>query len=108
MVETKAAKRKGAKKVARRASHELQTEVKRIEKAAAERKVAAGARGDLPFRGGLFDPLHLRLQLVRRAPRHLLRALALCGLGLHHPGASPAPLTLSSPPPLACYRRTRT
>lgn len=46
MVETKAAKRKGAQKVARRASHELQTEVKRVEKAAAEKKTAAaGARG---------------------------------------------------------------
>jgi len=38
MVETKAAKRKVAAKVARRASHELQTEVKRVEKVAADKK----------------------------------------------------------------------
>ena len=43
MVETKAAKRQGAKKVARRAVHELQTEVKRIEKAAVEKKDGAAA-----------------------------------------------------------------
>ena len=44
MVETKAAKRKGAKKVARRASHELKAEAKQLEKSAEEKKRKAAAR----------------------------------------------------------------
>lgn len=45
MVETKAAKRKGAKKVARRASHELKAEAKKAGKDAEEKKKAASGRG---------------------------------------------------------------
>jgi len=47
MVETKAAKRKGAAKVARRASHELQAEVKKIQSAEKDKKdkvVTGGSR----------------------------------------------------------------
>jgi nucleolar protein 15 len=46
MVETKAAKRKSATKVARRASHELHAEVKKIQTASAEKKAGAGARAE--------------------------------------------------------------
>jgi len=45
MVESKAAKRKGATKVARRASHELQAEVKKIQSAEKEKKDKVGAAG---------------------------------------------------------------
>ena len=59
MVETKAAKRKGAKKVARRASHELHAEVKKAEKAEAAKKAGAAeaaAAPDAELLGALSQP----------------------------------------------------
>ena len=61
MVETKAAKRKGAKKVARRASHELKAEAKKVEKGVEDKKkkaasTAAGRADDKEMLGALAQP----------------------------------------------------